>query len=64
MSEIKDEMEDAGEKMKRGAKKAGNRMEEGAEETKDKVDWDWIIYQRINNIYFSYFFTISNMDWR
>lgn len=47
MSEIKDEMEDAGEKMKRGAKKAGNRMEEGAEEAKDKVDWDWIIYQRI-----------------
>jgi hypothetical protein len=25
--------------MKRGAKKAGNRMEEGAEEAKDKVDW-------------------------
>ena len=47
MSEIKDEMEDAGEKMKRGAKKAGNRMEEGAEEAKDKVDWDWIIHQRI-----------------
>ena len=44
MSEIKDEMEDAGEKMKRGAKKAGNRMEEGADEAKDKVDWDWIIY--------------------
>jgi hypothetical protein len=38
MSEIKDEMEDTGEKMKRGAKKAGNRMEEGAEEAKDKVD--------------------------
>jgi hypothetical protein len=29
--------------MKRGAKKAGNRMEEGAEEAKDKVDWDWIL---------------------
>ena len=38
MSEIKDEMEDAGEKMKRGTKKAGNRMEEGADEAKDKVD--------------------------
>jgi hypothetical protein len=38
MSEIKDDMENAGEKMKRGAKKAGNRMEEGAEEAKDKVD--------------------------
>ena len=38
MSEIKDSMEDAGEKMKRGTKKAGNRMEEGAEEAKDKVD--------------------------
>jgi hypothetical protein len=24
--------------MKRGAKKTGNRMEEGAEEAKDKVD--------------------------
>jgi hypothetical protein len=31
-------MEEAGEKMKRGAKKAGHRMEEGAEEAKDKVD--------------------------
>jgi hypothetical protein len=38
MSEIKEEAEDAGESMKRGAKKAGNRIEEGAEETKDKVD--------------------------
>ena len=31
-------MEDAGEKMKKGTKKAGNRMDEGAEETKDKID--------------------------
>ena len=38
MSEIKDDMENTGEKMKRGAKKAGNRMGEGAEEAKDKVD--------------------------
>jgi hypothetical protein len=38
MSEIKDEVEDAGEKMKRGVKKTGNRMEEGADEAKDKVD--------------------------
>jgi hypothetical protein len=38
MSEIKDEVEDAGESMKRGAKKVGNRLEEGAQETKDKVD--------------------------
>jgi hypothetical protein len=38
MSEIKDEIEDAGESMKRGAKKAGHKMEEGAEEAKDKVD--------------------------
>ncbi len=38
MSEIKDEVEDAGETIKRGAKKTGNRMEEGAEEAKDKVD--------------------------
>jgi hypothetical protein len=38
MSEIKDDVEDAGESMKRGAKKTGNRMEEGTEEAKDKVD--------------------------
>jgi hypothetical protein len=38
MSEVKDSMEDAGEKMKRDTKKAGHRMEEGAEEAKDKVD--------------------------
>jgi hypothetical protein len=38
MSEIKGDVEDAGENMKRGAKKTGNRMEEGAEEAKDKVD--------------------------
>jgi hypothetical protein len=38
MSEVKDSMEDAGEKMKRETKKAGHRMEEGAEEAKDKVD--------------------------
>ena len=38
MSDIKGDMKDAGESMKRGAKKKGNRMEEGAEEAKDKVD--------------------------
>ena len=38
MSEIKESVETAGEKMKRDAKKTGNRIEEGAEETKDKVD--------------------------
>ncbi len=38
MSEIKESIESAGEKMKRGTKKAGHNMEEGAEETKDKVD--------------------------
>jgi hypothetical protein len=38
MSEIKDDLEDAGESMKRGIKKTGHRMEEGAEEAKDKVD--------------------------
>jgi hypothetical protein len=38
MSEVKDNMEDAGEKMKRDTKKAGHRMEEGAEEAKDKID--------------------------
>ena len=38
MSEIKDDLEDAGESMKRGIKKTGHRMEEDAEEAKDKVD--------------------------
>jgi hypothetical protein len=38
MSEVKDDLEDAGESMKRGIKKTGHRMEEGAEEAKDKVD--------------------------
>jgi len=38
MSEVKDSMEDTGEAMKRGAKKARNKIEEGAEETKDKID--------------------------
>ena len=38
MSEVKDNIEDAGEKMKRAAKKAEHRMEEGAEEAKDKMD--------------------------
>jgi hypothetical protein len=38
MSEAKDTIEDAGETMKRDTKKAGHRMEEGAEETKDKID--------------------------
>jgi hypothetical protein len=38
ISETKDDLEDAGESMKKGIKKTGNRMEEGAEEAKDKVD--------------------------
>jgi hypothetical protein len=38
MSEVKDDLENTGEGMKRGAKKTGHRMEEGAEEAKDKVD--------------------------
>lgn len=38
MSEVKDAVEDTGESMKKGAKKAGHRMEEGAEGAKDKVD--------------------------
>lgn len=38
MSEIKDDMEKAGDKMKTGAKKTENRMEEGAEEAKEKVE--------------------------
>jgi hypothetical protein len=32
ISEVKDDLENAGESMKKGAKKTGNRMEEGAEE--------------------------------
>ena len=38
MSDIKDKLEDVGDKMKRGVKKTGNRMEEDAEETHDKAD--------------------------
>jgi ribosomal protein L7/L12 len=38
MSEAKDTIEDAGETMKRDTKKAGHRMEEEAEEAKDKID--------------------------
>ena len=38
MSDIKEGMEDVGDKMKKGAKKTGNRMEEGAEDAKEKVD--------------------------
>jgi hypothetical protein len=38
MSEVKDDIEESGEKMKRGAKKAEHRIEEGAEEAKDKID--------------------------
>jgi hypothetical protein len=38
MSEVKDDLENTGEGMKRGAKKTGHMMEEGAEEAKDKVD--------------------------
>ena len=38
MSEIKDKLEEAGEKTKRGAKKTEHRVEEAAEEAKDKVD--------------------------
>ncbi len=38
LSEIKDDVEDAGESTKRGVKKTGHRMEEGAEEAKVKVD--------------------------
>jgi hypothetical protein len=38
MSDIKEDAENAGDKMKAGAKKTQNRIEEGAEEAKDKVD--------------------------
>jgi hypothetical protein len=40
MSDIKDDMEKAGNKMKTGAKKTENRMEEGEEEeeAKEKVE--------------------------
>jgi hypothetical protein len=38
MSDIKDDMEKAGDKMKSGAKNTENRMEEGTEEAKEKVE--------------------------
>jgi hypothetical protein len=38
MSDTKESIEDAGESMKRDAKKVGQRIEEETEEAKDKVD--------------------------
>lgn len=38
MSEAKDDLEDAGDKMKSGAKKTGNKIEDAGENAKDKVD--------------------------
>ena len=44
-------MEDAGEQMKRGTKKAGNRMDEGAEEAKEKTDQSFFhLYFFLTNI--------------
>ena len=54
MSEVKDSMEDTGEAMKRGAKKAGKRIEEGAEETKDKID-QFVIFS-ISLFFHNYFY--------
>jgi hypothetical protein len=38
MSEAKDDLEDAGDKMKSGAKKTGSKIEDAGEDAKDKVD--------------------------
>jgi hypothetical protein len=38
MSEVKDDVEDAGDKIKSGAKKTGNKIEDAGEDAKDKVD--------------------------
>ena len=38
MSEAKEDLEDAGDKMKSGAKKTGNKIEDAGEDAKDKVD--------------------------
>ena len=38
MSEAKEDLEDAGNKMKSGAKKTGNKIEDAGEDAKDKVD--------------------------
>ena len=38
MSEAKDDLEHAGDKMKSGAKKTGNKIEDAGEDAKDKID--------------------------
>ena len=38
MSEAKDDLEDAGDKMKSDAKKTGSKIEDAGEDPKDKVD--------------------------
>jgi hypothetical protein len=38
MSEAKDDLEDAGDKMKSGAKKTGSKIEDAGKDAKDKVD--------------------------
>ena len=38
MSEAKEDLEDAGEKVKSGAKKTGSKIEAAGEDAKDKVD--------------------------
>ena len=38
MSEAKEDLEDAGDKMKSGAKKTGNKIEDADEDAKDKVE--------------------------
>ena len=38
MSEAKEDLEDAGNKMKSGIKKTGNKIEDAGEDAKDKTD--------------------------
>jgi hypothetical protein len=38
MSEAKEDLEDAGEKVKSGAKKTGSKIEDAGKDAKDKID--------------------------
>ena len=38
MSEAKEDLEDAGEKVKSGAKKTGRKIEDAGKDAKDKID--------------------------
>jgi hypothetical protein len=60
MSDIKEGMEDAGDKMKKGAKKTGDKMEDGAQETKEKVDKNFLFNIQYLFYFFLHIFSLIN----